>query len=62
MGSDSGSGFSRFDSQGLVARAAARSDEMVLQIDLEDGDGGLDQEVGCLRGQVHQLRNVSFDQ
>ncbi|KAI6689255.1 hypothetical protein NL676_026083 [Syzygium grande] len=45
--------------QGLVARAAARSDEMVLQIDLEDGDGGLDQEVGCLRGQVHQLRNQS---
>ncbi|XP_056167111.1 bet1-like protein At4g14600 [Syzygium oleosum] len=43
--------------QGLIARAVARSDEMVLQIDLEDGDSGLDQEVGCLGGQVHQLRN-----
>ncbi|KAF8020515.1 hypothetical protein BT93_G1053 [Corymbia citriodora subsp. variegata] len=45
--------------QGLMPRAAAvaRPDEIMLQID--PLDGGLDGEVGGLRRQVHQLRDVA---
>ncbi|KAI3442810.1 Protein kinase domain-containing protein [Psidium guajava] len=43
--------------QGLIQRAAARSDEFVLQID--PVDGGLDRELGGPCRQVHRLRNVA---
>lgn len=44
--------------EGLSTRSAAGSEEIQLRIDPMHGD--LDEEIGGLRKQVRQLRNVSF--